>query len=568
MSASANPTKKTVYVDVDDEITGIIDKVRSTNESIVALVLPKRATMLQSAVNMKLLKRSADQSDKKVVLITSEPALMPLAGAAGLHVAPTLQSRPQVPSAAAAVPPAAISEPNTPEDEEIDPSTPVGEAANKSSRDSIKPIEIDNRPKMPEAKAKDGKDAKAAAKSEKAPKDKAKKVPNFHKFRALLFVGIAALILLIGFGYWALAVAPKATITLRTESGEIQTDANFVADTNADSLDLEDGIVPAESRDLKKSQSQKVAATGQKDNGTKATGSVTFRNCTDNAVTIPAGTGVSNGNYTFITQNSIRLGEGDFTSPSSGGQCRQNGDHVGKVGVIAQNNGDQYNLGPRSYTVSGFSGVVAQGDQMSGGTTKIVKVVAQSDVDEAKKQITDKQNEVVEELKKELESDGYIGIVDTFTAGTPALTPTPAVGAEANEVVVAGDVTYTMLGIKQDDLKKIVEEKSKDKVDTSKQSILDYGFDDATYEVGKKNGSKTTLSVKTTLVAGPEIKQDDLKKDLAGKKQSEVESFLKNRPGITDVKVKFSPFWVSKVPGKEAKVNFVIEQADGTPITQ
>lgn len=51
--------KDTIYIDVDDEITGIIDKVVSSKHKIVALVLPKRAAVLQSIVNMKLLKRVA-----------------------------------------------------------------------------------------------------------------------------------------------------------------------------------------------------------------------------------------------------------------------------------------------------------------------------------------------------------------------------------------------------------------------------------------------------------------------------------------------------------------------------
>src|SRR6266404_1395798 len=93
------PSKEVIYVDVDDEITGIIDKVENAGSKVVALVLPKRAATLQSIVNMKLLKRSADSADKNVVLITSEAALLPLAGAAGLHVAKNLQSAPEVPEA-------------------------------------------------------------------------------------------------------------------------------------------------------------------------------------------------------------------------------------------------------------------------------------------------------------------------------------------------------------------------------------------------------------------------------------------------------------------------------------
>src|ERR1035437_6548830 len=89
--------KDTIYIDIDDEITGIIDKLSASDGKVVALVLPKRAAVFQSIVNMKLLKRAADSSKKNLVLITSEAGLLPLAGVAGVHVAKTLSSKPEIP---------------------------------------------------------------------------------------------------------------------------------------------------------------------------------------------------------------------------------------------------------------------------------------------------------------------------------------------------------------------------------------------------------------------------------------------------------------------------------------
>ncbi len=568
MSNSGSPSKKTIYIDVDEEITGIIDKLRSADESILALVLPKRATVLQSVVNMKLLKRAATQSDKKIVLITSEATLLPLAGAAGIHVASNLQSRPYIPEAPTGTP--APRKPEEPEDKVddpvIDPKTPVGNLIDPKDK-TTEPIEIDNRPKAETAAAAAAASAKAKGADAKKPKkDKNKMVPNFHKFRALLFIGAGALIALIVFMYWALAIAPSASITLRTESSESKVDAEFRADTSASELDLKSQILPAKQQQTKKTEIEKVQATGEKDNGTKASGNISLRNCGDNSVTIPAGTGISSGNFTFITQDSVRLGDANFDSNKN---CKTNGSHTGSVAVVAKSNGDQFNLSSRSYIVAGFSSVLAQGEQMSGGTSKITKVVSAKDVDAAKKKISDKQNSVVEELKGQLKQDDLIGLVDSFTASnSPNFVVSPAIDAEAAEVTVSGEVTYSMLGVKEDDLKKLVQDQAKDKVDTSKQSILNYGFDDATFEVGDKNRSSTEINLSTTLLAGPEINQEQLKSELKGQKSAEVESALKSRPGITEAKVTFKPFWVSKIPGKENKVNFIIEQADGTQITQ
>ncbi|QQS18664.1 hypothetical protein IPL68_01055 [Candidatus Saccharibacteria bacterium] len=96
-TVSGTTAKETIYVDVDDEITAIIERVTNAKGSIIALVLPKRATVLQSIVNMRLLKRAAESENKNLVLVTSEASLLPLAGLVGMHVAETPSSKPVIP---------------------------------------------------------------------------------------------------------------------------------------------------------------------------------------------------------------------------------------------------------------------------------------------------------------------------------------------------------------------------------------------------------------------------------------------------------------------------------------
>lgn len=157
--------KDTIYIDVDEEITGIVGMVGNSPKKIVALVLPKRANTLQSIVNMKLLKRTADQTDKQVVLITSEPRLFPLAGAAGVHVAPNLTTKPYLPPV-----PGAGSPGDDQADSQVDMNTPVSQVAPDAKfADDQDSIEIDNTAK-PEAL----KDSPAKPKS-----NKKFKIPNF-----------------------------------------------------------------------------------------------------------------------------------------------------------------------------------------------------------------------------------------------------------------------------------------------------------------------------------------------------------------------------------------------------
>src|SRR6266542_89775 len=89
--------KDVIYIDVEDDITAIIGKVKDAKEKIVALVPPKRVGVLQSAVNLRLLLRAAGQADKRLVVITNNSALTALAAAAKIPIAKNLQSKPEVP---------------------------------------------------------------------------------------------------------------------------------------------------------------------------------------------------------------------------------------------------------------------------------------------------------------------------------------------------------------------------------------------------------------------------------------------------------------------------------------
>ena len=99
---STTPKKDVIYVDIEDDITSVIEKVKEAKASIVALVPPKRIGVLQSVVNLKLLQRAATSAKKRVVLITNDQALIGLAAGVAMPVAKNLQSRPELPSMTAA----------------------------------------------------------------------------------------------------------------------------------------------------------------------------------------------------------------------------------------------------------------------------------------------------------------------------------------------------------------------------------------------------------------------------------------------------------------------------------
>jgi hypothetical protein len=564
--------KDTIYIDIDDEITGIIDKLRNSEGKVVCLVLPKRAAVFQSIVNMKLLKRAADASKKNMVLITSEAGLLPLAGAAGVHVAKTLTSKPEIPLGPQAfedVEETIQEEDGAPVDTPLDASQSVGKLATKPPiDDGVETLMLDDEDLPPEATAAATPKPKTfdppTGKPDKKKKDKKLHVPNFERFRLLLILFVLLLIILIGGFLYANYSLAKATITVQTNATNINANLDLNLSTSATTLNASDDIVPAKLASQQKTYSQQVPTTGQKNNGNKASGSITLSltDCNQSTITIPAGSGVSANNQTYITQSDVTL-----SSVQVGKQCNpKNFSNIWSqtVDIIAQSAGSSFNVSGVPFTVAGYSDVEGNGST-SGGTDQIVQSVNQNDINSAKSKIS-ASNDATEKqaLQSQLQQDGYYAIVGTYQSGTPTVTSSANVGDVANNVTVTETVTYSMFGAHQSDLNSLLNSTIDSQINTNKQSILDNGLSNGTFNVSNLTSTTAQVSLSTKAVAGPDINTSGIKQQAEGQRSGDIKSNLESDPDVTGVTVNLSPFWVSTVPKNPQHITVVIAKPTST----
>jgi hypothetical protein len=564
---SGTSSKETVYVDVDDEITTIIDKVRVTKGKIVALVLPKRATVLQSIVNMKLLKRTANEAGKNLVLVTTEAGLLPLAGMVGLHVADTPTSRPGIPPKPdlPSEEPEAIEESlavadNSGSGSEFDideaANIPVGELASSAGAAALAG-EIDEELVMADMPS-DKPNATLLKKNKKLA------IPNFDKFRIRLILGALLLIVIVSGWFFAATVLPKATISIETNSEVVKSNLILTLDTAAKGVDVENKILPATAQSEQKNLSQQVATTGQQNNGSKATGSVIFSatqcapNINQKPDSIPVGTSVKSNNHTYITQEKATYSLDGFPS----GSCALY--KTNATSIQALKGGAEYNT-DTSADFTGSNGTTGTGSA-TGGTDAIVKIVTQADIDSAKAQIAAQDaTKVKQDLSSALQAKDMLPVEVTFVTGSQQITSSAKVGDAVDTLTVTSVVPYTMLGIKESDLNKIIVANVESKIDADKQKILEDGIDSAQYTI-QDNASATSaiVNAKIQSVAGPELDVESLKKQVSGKKSGDIKSALGGLPGVTKVDVKYSPFWVTTAPSNTSKITIHIAKPSGT----
>ncbi|HSX47642.1 MAG TPA: hypothetical protein VLF63_02605 [Patescibacteria group bacterium] len=561
--------KDTIYIDIDDEITGIIDKVKGSKNKVVALVLPKRASVFQSIVNMKLLKKAGDSGSKNIVLITAEAGLLPLAGSAGIHVAKTLTSKPEIP--AAPIPfkdnnEAFDEDANVPtfDQDELDQTRTIGQLASAevfspASEDGVETVALDNT----EPKDTDKPDDKAKAPKDKSKKNKKLKVPNFEKFRKYLLIGGAALIALILLILIFSSAFAKATINISTNGTNIDTNLNLNLSNQAKTLEISSSTIPSKQDQIQKTFSQQVGTTGQKNNGNKASGSISNVSGGSCSATppgdIPVGSGASSNGLTYITQDAIT-----FQPVLSGGHCTFQGQDSSNghsnIPIIAQSGGASFNVSGAPFTISGYS---ASGSA-SGGTDNIIQVVNQNDINNAKSKISASDSGIKTDLVNQLKGEGYFSITATYNVGTPSVTTSANVGDQASNVTVTETINYTMFGVHESDLKALVDHSVDGQIDTSKQGVLSEGLSKAVFNPNTLTATGGQVTMSTVAEAGPKLDLNSIKKSIAGHKAGEIKTMLNSYPGVTDVKVKISPFWSTNAPKNTSKININIAKPKTT----
>lgn len=540
--------KAVIYIDVEDDITAVIGKVKDADEKIVALVPPKRTGMLQSAVNLRLLARTATNADKRLVLITGNHALASLAASAKIPVAKTLQSPPRL-----ADTPDFASESDDNEDTIEGGNLPIGEHAGLKKDDEeeiIVPedLDIDSDVKPKKAEESDKKKSRV-------------NVPDFGTFRKKMIIGGVGFGLLVAFLVWANVVAPHATVVVsaKTSPVDIKTTLSI-----GDSLsnDATKNTLSSITETDKQTQEISFDATGKKEVGTKASGTVQLQNYNQSDASVSAGTIFTNGSNSYIVQTTVNLDGCTLELVGLGNYQCTNPPTSDAVELTATDVGSSFNLSSGTQlTDSADSNVAAVVSEngIAGGDSHMATVVSVTDVkaalDQLKQQNTDDEKK---KLQAKFGSDIML-IDDSFTAvdGTPKITPGIGEELKSGQAKLSVQITYSMMGVSKDALDNYLNTAIGQQLngDSSKR-IYDAGVSTAAFSDFQAASGKdpATIGVTATGQVGLKIDESQIKDQVEGKLSGEVIDSLKKIDGVSDVNVNLSPFWVQTVPSDPNKI--------------
>ncbi|MEX2361733.1 MAG: hypothetical protein WD544_00935 [Patescibacteria group bacterium] len=399
---------KPVYLEPDEEITSVIDKIAQSSDKEIALVLAKNSGLFQSLVNLKLVAKEAKKQGKTITLVTTNKIGQRLAGQVGIKTYGAITAIPSTPQPAGspvqpttpALPDQVIDgvkvqqyDPNrqhkqmVEEDQQLEKELAKDEpaAAAEPTNDGEVPKVFEPTTVKPEALAVNPQSESRKLDDLPAIMSRSGGFNSRKEFKIpwkSVAVGFGVLLFII---ILVVVFVPRAIVTITYLAEPLSEKVNVSAVNNL--KEQKANTIAGNKLSVEKTKSEKITATGQKDVGTDATGKITIINKhTDGSgvgkdQTFSAGTKATHsGGKVFTLNESVTIGKVTYDP--------NNGQPIYKskvVEVTAVEPGESYNVASGSFSVAGaLSNTPASSSTaFTGGLTKVVTVLSQDDIDSA-----------------------------------------------------------------------------------------------------------------------------------------------------------------------------------------
>jgi hypothetical protein len=596
----------TVYLDVDDEITSAAARIRGSEATKVALVIPYGSRIATSRMNFRLLSREAVVNNRRLSIVASDPAARALAASAGLPVFASVaeydtamtggdggvtaappeskaESKPEsngngaaalgVTAATAAA--AAAAEGALASGAAAAPAPKAGRKAKSATPPASDDTQAAVAPPMApptslpapvtaSVAAAAGASSVAPAPTVRVPVIRSRRMPRIGT-TAVVIAAVAILAIVI-VGVAGYVLLPSAEITLTPKTEPIPPISLTVrADPDATTTDIEAGIVPADRLEVPVTVSETFTTKGRRVEEAAAKGAVTFRNVDFTATnTIAAGSIVSTqAGVRFKTDRAVTVGKAKLVGlqiiPTEA-----------DVSVTAVKAGTSGNVEPNTITVIPAAEdpqtlSVRNKAATSGGTHEEFPQVSQAEVDEA---LVTLNTELADAFNAAV-ADGAGAPAnttvypETAVLGEPTPNPDPAslVGKEVPTFELGLSATGTVIAVDDSPVEGIAQSRLQANVGS------DYQLIDDSVEITQGGATVANGEVSFPVTAsGSRIRVLDEAELLAVVKGKSIEDAKAALAPYGEVEITPWPDWVSSVPTTDSRVTLVIVGQDsGSP---
>ena len=556
-----------IYIEQNESVSEVVEKIINSESDSVVLIIPYNSKISESILNFKLIKREAAAADKKIFISSDEEEVILMAKEAGIKLLD-------------------MAEVNKPK---VKHSAILGDIKPPKRR-TVKKIEKEEEilPEVEEIVNEVEKKRKSVTKETEKPKEKKfftdyfdedhfseieideKEIKRERPKRAIRFklgkggkivIGAIAGFLVLTFLF--IYFLAKAEVNVISKKTIWQEQMPILAASNMNQVDETMFKIPLTAYEFRRTVTQKFLTTEIKNIENKAKGTIRIYNAysSEPQVLIATTRFLSKEGKLFRLVNKV-------TVP---GAKIENGKIVPSyvdAEVIADKAGEDYNIGPTTFTIPAFEGTPRYSkfyaesfSKMTGGYIGKAKIVGQSDFEKAKSQIINIASiSLNEELKSKLKK-GDIVLDDAKIFTLDNVSTNPQIGEKADEFEITGKVILKALVFNEDDIKQVfIAEAKKNNPQFEDKEIFSYQFN---YGAPRVDFDKKLLSfpVEAQLVFREKINPDDFVNNLTGKSIKELESFFKKFSNIEKVDISIWPNFLKFTPLNSSRIKLLIDNS-------
>lgn len=361
--------------------------------------------------------------------------------------------------------------------------------------------------------------------------------PKISKGKPKLIVFLLPLMLLIiicGLIFYIMKVKTTVILTIAPKIINANQDITF---STKDDNNFSNDIIHASTVTVTEDGSVSADATGKKDIGNPAKGTVTIFNSSGTTVKVAAGTTISaSTGQKFSTDKDVTVASasGDIFSGTKPGTT--------DITLTATGIGPDYNLpSGTKFSIGDNASVAAKNnDAFSGGTKKQATVVAKTDIDKLITQLEHNlESKAKDDITKQTSADK--GVLSALLKESIQKQKTDKnVNDETKTVTLTGTVEYIGMTYAKNDLTSYAKTLLKNKVSDPSQLSTD-AISASLDNAAAKDDTKATASVKATAALTPNIDTKKITHDIVGKSLDQTKTILSHVSQVTDTTITFSP---------------------------
>ena len=627
---------QTFYIDIDEEITSIVERLKKARANEIVMVVPKGALLIQSIVNLKILRKEADEHDIQLMMVTQDKLGKVLIEKAGIFVQQKMDNiadeeinvdekgiraeefaREAVSKGpqknrlskigsenyfGAEIASEGNTIKNSKKDENgkdgkgeqerlINKELVAGLGLNLKRKSSQAQLDISTKasaipvmrkkesfkPEQPKLGNKIEKNEKvedffyqAENFEDKKRKKKKENLQNYnlsgkdHKW--FIIFGIVAVLVVAGI--LAYLFLPKATLFITANAKTESIDSSVIGNTSVSEIDSDGEIIPAKEVSAEASVTEKFNATGNKSlSNQKARGKITIYN---EFSTSPQPL-VATTRFLSSDGKLFRLIDG-VTIPGMESENGEMKPGTVEAEVIADEAGEDFNIGPDKFTIPGFQNSGADKyakfygkseKAMTGGGSgnQTANSITDADIALAKEKVVSKLDEEIKNKLSEAAGEGVVILDDAISKDEPVYKLSNSSGDIADSFEITIETKAKAIVVNKQDLdnviSKMIEKAKNGVIDIDDNSIkLDFGKANVDFDAG-------TINVKFHAVGNvvPNLDLEAIKKEILGKNSDELTAYLSTFSDIKEANVEYWPSFINgRIPSAASRVQIILDK--------